>query len=66
MTKQIDTNLRVILIGGSSNVGKSTVADALAEKLGRCCVSTDSLAKHPGRPWPQKRRKFPIMFSSIT
>jgi 2-phosphoglycerate kinase len=44
-------NLRVILIGGSSNVGKSTLAKSLADKLGWRCISTDSLARHPGRPW---------------
>lgn len=43
--------LRVILIGGSSNVGKSTLAKSLADKLGWRCISTDSLARHPGRPW---------------
>jgi 2-phosphoglycerate kinase len=45
-------NIRVILIGGSSNVGKSTLAEYLSIKLeGWCCISTDSLARHPGRPW---------------
>ncbi len=59
MKKRIDAIVRVILIGGSSNVGKSTVAQALAEKLGWRCVSTDSLAKHPGRPWRQTAAKIP-------
>jgi len=59
LNKRIDPNLRVFLIGGSSNVGKSTVALALAEKLGWRCVSTDSLAKHPGRPWRQTTGKVP-------
>ena len=35
------------------------VAHALAEKLGWRCVSTDNLAKHPGRPWRQTTRKVP-------
>jgi 2-phosphoglycerate kinase len=43
--------LRVILIGGSSNVGKSTLARYLADNLEWHCVSTDLLARHPGRPW---------------
>ncbi|HEX8236462.1 MAG TPA: hypothetical protein VF600_10935 [Abditibacteriaceae bacterium] len=47
-------NLRVILIGGSSHVGKSTLAQRLAEQLGWHCISTDSLARHPGRPWSAK------------
>lgn len=42
---------RVILIGGSSHVGKSTLARALAAELGCGCLSTDKLARHPGRPW---------------
>ncbi|MGW6355686.1 AAA family ATPase [Streptomyces sp. NPDC055092] len=43
--------MRVVLIGGTSNVGKSTVARALAERLGFECLTTDGLARHPGRPW---------------
>jgi len=42
---------RVALIGGTSHVGKSTTAQALAARLGWTCVSTDRLARHPGRPW---------------
>lgn len=45
------THLRVILLGGSSHAGKSTVAQTLAAQLGWTCLSTDKLAKHPGRPW---------------
>lgn len=41
----------VVLIGGTSNVGKSTVAHAVAERLGFECLTTDGLARHPGRPW---------------
>lgn len=43
--------VRVVLIGGTSNVGKSTVARAVADRLGFECLSTDKLARHPGRPW---------------
>lgn len=42
---------RVILIGGSSHVGKSTLGRSLAAKLGWSYRSTDKLARHPGRPW---------------
>ncbi|MBE9049885.1 2-phosphoglycerate kinase [Nostocales cyanobacterium LEGE 11386] len=42
---------RVILIGGSSHAGKSTLGRALAAKLGWSYRSTDKLARHPGRPW---------------
>ncbi|MFF4557851.1 AAA family ATPase [Streptomyces sp. NPDC001422] len=41
----------MVLIGGTSNVGKSTVAQEVAEKLGFEYLSTDALARHPGRPW---------------
>lgn len=43
--------MRVVLIGGSSNVGKSTLGQALAAKLGWDYRSTDKLARHPGFPW---------------
>ncbi|KAF3884489.1 MULTISPECIES: 2-phosphoglycerate kinase [Nostocales] len=42
---------RVILIGGSSHTGKSTLSQSLAAKLGWSYRSTDNLARHPGRPW---------------
>ncbi len=51
--------LRVILIGGSSHVGKSTLAQSLALKLGWSHISTDSLARHPGRPWKTKPETVP-------
>ena len=44
--------LRVALIGGTSHAGKSTTARAVAARLGGEAISTDSLARHPGRPWP--------------
>lgn len=44
-------NVRVILIGGRSHAGKSTVARYLADQLGWDFASTDTLARHPGRPW---------------
>lgn len=50
---------KVILIGGSSHVGKSTIATSLATKLGWTHVSTDSLARHPGRPWKSAPDKVP-------
>ena len=45
------TNLKVILIGGSSHAGKSMVSESLAAKMGWSYLSTDKLAAHPGRPW---------------
>lgn len=47
--------LRVVLIGGTSHTGKTTVAKRIAEWIGATYVSTDSLARHPGRPWPAAR-----------
>jgi hypothetical protein len=52
-------DLRVVLIGGTSNAGKSTLAEALAGRLGWKCVSTDSLGRHPGRPWTVADRPIP-------
>lgn len=42
---------KVILIGGTSHVGKSTVAAALADARTASLISTDGLSRHPGRPW---------------
>jgi 2-phosphoglycerate kinase len=49
----------VLLIGGTSNVGKSTVAEVLAARLGFEHRSTDYLARHPGRPWRTHEREVP-------
>jgi 2-phosphoglycerate kinase len=43
--------VRVILIGGSSHAGKSTIAQTIAAKLGWSYLTTDHVARHPGRPW---------------
>lgn len=45
------TRQRLLLIGGASHVGKSTLAQCLASHLNWNCLSTDKLARHPGRPW---------------
>lgn len=42
---------RILLIGGTSHAGKSTLARNLGKTLGWKLVSTDHLARHPGRPW---------------
>jgi 2-phosphoglycerate kinase len=47
--------LRVILIGGPSNVGKSTLAQSLASRLGWQRKSTDGMVPYPGRPWGNAR-----------
>ena len=53
-------NLRVVLIGGSSHAGKSTLARSLASHLGWRYRSTDKgFAPHPGRPWQVKEKEVP-------
>ncbi|MGW0417369.1 hypothetical protein [Streptomyces sp. NPDC003015] len=47
------------MIGGTSNTGKSTVAGAIAGRLGFEHRSTDLLARHPGRPWRTPEREVP-------
>lgn len=48
----LDKETRVLLIGGSSHSGKTTAAELLAARLGWELISTDRMARHPGRPWP--------------
>lgn len=43
--------MRILMIGGTSHAGKSTVARAIAADLGWAYVTTDRLGRHPGRPW---------------
>jgi len=50
---------RVVLIGGTSNTGKSTIAREVAERLGYAYRSTDKIARHPGRPWRTAEREVP-------
>ena len=52
-------DIRVLLIGGTSHAGKSTLAQALAAKPGWEHLSTDRLARHPGRPWTTSSGPFP-------
>jgi hypothetical protein len=42
---------KALLIGGTSHLGKSTLAEHLAGRLGWGFRSTDYLKRHPGRPW---------------
>jgi 2-phosphoglycerate kinase len=50
---------RAVLIGGTSHTGKSTLAAALAGRLGGDARSTDHLARHPGRPWASPPHEAP-------
>ncbi len=49
--RDVHSNTRVILIGGSSHSGKSALSESIAANLGWNRISTDTLARHPGRPW---------------
>jgi len=52
-------NTKVILIGGSSHSGKSALSESIAANLGWNRISTDTLARHPGRPWRSAPEKVP-------
>jgi hypothetical protein len=49
--------------GNRSNVGKSTVAQLVAENLGFECLSTAGPARHPGRPWRTPEWEVPAHFA---
>ncbi len=61
---------RVMLIGGTSHAGKSSLAAELAARLGFEALSTDKLARHPGRPWRQGEAPIPphvaLHYSTLT
>jgi 2-phosphoglycerate kinase len=63
-------DVRVVLIGGTSHVGKSTIAHVVADRLGYESLSTDGLARHPGRPYRTPERQVPAHvaehYSSLT
>ncbi|MEM7709936.1 MAG: AAA family ATPase [Pseudomonadota bacterium] len=45
--------MTLVLIFGTSHVGKSTLAARVGTALDRPVISTDKLGRHPGRPWPR-------------
>ena len=57
--RDVHPNTRVILIGGSSHSGKSALSESIAANLGWNRISTDTLARHPGRPWRPEPEKVP-------
>ncbi len=59
MRSKARSDVRVILIGGSSHVGTSTLARSLADTLGWRMLSTDTMARHPGRPWRSPPERVP-------
>lgn len=48
-----------VLILGTSHVGKSACANRLGAALGWSVLSTDTMGRHPGRPWTAVPR--PVM-----
>jgi 2-phosphoglycerate kinase len=50
---------KLILIGGASHTGKSTLARSLADQFNWNYCSTDKLARHPGRPWQTQLTDIP-------
>lgn len=56
----IHTEKNIILVGGTSHTGKSTLAEFLAAKFGLINISTDKLARHPGRPWKERPEEIPL------
>jgi len=50
---------KLLLIGGASHVGKSTLAQSLADHFRWNYCSTDKLARHPGRPWQARSEEIP-------
>jgi hypothetical protein len=57
---------RVLLIGGPSHAGKSTLAGAVADYLGWSLQSTDNLGRHPGRPWGVVRPRVADHYLGLT
>jgi 2-phosphoglycerate kinase len=55
----MNRNTRLILIGGTSHSGKSTVAKVMGERLGWRVISTDTMGRHPGRPWRKSPEAVP-------
>lgn len=50
---------QILLIGGTSHTGKSTLAATWAETHGARVVQTDLLKRHPGRPWRPEGEEVP-------
>ena len=55
-----------LLITGTSHTGKSTLAARLGATLGWPVVSTDALARHPGRPRPIPRPHVAEMYERLS
>ncbi len=56
----------ILLISGTSHAGKSTFARSMGESLGWELLSTDRLARHPGRPWPHPKPHVYEFYSKLS
>jgi hypothetical protein len=55
-----------VFIAGSSHTGKTTLARRIAETLDWAVISTDTIARHPGRPWPDAHAPVAEYYSRLT
>ena len=55
-----------LLITGASHTGKSRLAARLGAALDWPVIATDSLARHPGRPWPEPKRHVAEMYERLS
>lgn len=56
--------IKILLVGGTSHVGKTTLAARLASTPGWKHLSTDQFARHPGRPWRDDLSQLPADVSA--
>ena len=56
----------VLLIFGTSHVGKSTLADQIGGSVGWPVRSTDQMAQHPGRPWPHVKPPVSEFYANLS
>lgn len=66
MSQDIASGPPVLLIFGTSHVGKSTLAAEIGRSLGWTVQSTDDLGRHPGRPWPSARPQVAEFYTRLT
>ena len=56
----------VLLIFGTSHVGKSTLAAQIGDTLGWQVQSTDGMGRHPGRPWPEVKPQVAEFYANLS
>lgn len=55
-----------VLICGTSHTGKSTLAARIGQATGASVISTDQMARHPGRPWPEVRAEVAEYYARLS